>query len=209
VSEKRYGHCQLGAKRRARSETHHPASSSYTRATLLHPRYTQLKMHSAALRSFYGSIRSFHRSRNVAFPRQVGTSAPPLLQKTGMLFDEDGDVDSEVDNSEGTSAGHLYLQQQRQILSVMRLIEHDMPKLVRTLSFHQLLLANYLLTRQQIHRMARAIYTSTCRSRLGCAHHRLWRRGASCNIETYSSGPSRAPSSDDGGCHPQLQIAGG
>ena len=57
-------------------------------------------------------------------------SAPPLLQKTGLLLDEDGDVDTETDTNEGTSAGHHYLQQQRQVLKVMRLIEHDMPKLV-------------------------------------------------------------------------------
>lgn len=88
-------------------------------------------MQNTALKLLCGSIRSFHRSGAVAFPRRPAATAPPLLRKTGMLFDDDADNENESDTNEGTSAGHLYLQQQRQVLNLMRLIEHDMPKLVR------------------------------------------------------------------------------
>ncbi len=78
-------------------------------------------------------VRQFHATHCHSFPRrQVGIPAPPQLQKTGLLFDEDTlTPQEEEDTNEGTSAGHTYLGQQRQVLQYMRLIEHDMPKLVR------------------------------------------------------------------------------
>lgn len=103
-------------------------------------------MQKSTLKSVFGSIRPFHRSRRVAFPRQKSTPAPPLLQKTGMLFDEDPDADTEPDYNEGTSAGHLYLRQQRQLLNIMRLIENDMPNLVRTLCRVCVLVKKIVLT---------------------------------------------------------------
>ncbi|KLO14491.1 hypothetical protein SCHPADRAFT_965876 [Schizopora paradoxa] len=77
-------------------------------------------------------VRQLHATSSRAFPRQVGIPAPPQLQKTGLLFDEDVLTPAEEeDTNEGTSAGHMYLGQQRQVLQYMRLIEHDMPKLVQ------------------------------------------------------------------------------
>jgi len=78
-------------------------------------------------------VRQFHATHCHSFPRrQVGIPAPPQLQKTGLLFDEDTlTPQEEEDTNEGTSAGHTYLGQQRQVLQYMRLIEHDMPKLVQ------------------------------------------------------------------------------
>ena len=78
-------------------------------------------------------VRKLHATTSRAFPRkQVGIPAPPQLQKTGLLFDEDVLTSAEEeDTNEGTSAGHMYLGQQQQVLQYMRLIEHDMPKLVR------------------------------------------------------------------------------
>lgn len=79
------------------------------------------------------NVRQFHACTPRSFPRRVvGIPAPPQLQKTGLLFDEDDTTGAdEQDTNEGTSAGHIFLGQQRQVLQYMRLIEHDMPKLVR------------------------------------------------------------------------------
>ena len=39
-------------------------------------------------------------------------------------------LDDEFDDDDSASAGHLMLRQQRQVLHYLRLIEHEMPKLV-------------------------------------------------------------------------------
>jgi small subunit ribosomal protein S35 len=39
-------------------------------------------------------------------------------------------LDDEFDDDDSASAGHLMLRQQRQVLYYLRLIEHEMPKLV-------------------------------------------------------------------------------
>ncbi|PAV22397.1 mitochondrial ribosomal small subunit component [Pyrrhoderma noxium] len=81
--------------------------------------------------------RSFHTSLRAQFPRRkVGIPAPPILAKTGVFLDEDPDINERIPYEEregqgSSSAGHLLLQQQRHMLKYMRLIEHDMPKLVR------------------------------------------------------------------------------
>jgi len=81
------------------------------------------------------SVRRLHVSPLPSFPRKtqskvvVGLPPPPELAKTGMLFDDDQEDGPDVDG--GTSGVHLMLQQQREVLNYMRLIEHDMPKLVR------------------------------------------------------------------------------
>ena len=87
----------------------------------------------AKLRSPASCARTFHSTQCQALPRRVvGIPAPPQLQKTGMLFDEDPtSPQEEEDKNEGTSAGHIFLGQQRTALKYMRLIEHDMPNLVR------------------------------------------------------------------------------
>lgn len=64
----------------------------------------------------------------------------PVLAKTGLLLDKEedeeiegapGDKAKEERDRSPTIAAHLYLEQQRQALKYIRLIEHDMPKLVR------------------------------------------------------------------------------
>lgn len=47
----------------------------------------------------------------------------------GMAPISDDVIEKEADD-DTTSAGHLMLQQQRQVLYYLRLIEHEMPKLV-------------------------------------------------------------------------------
>ena len=81
--------------------------------------------------------RTFHSSVLLQFPRRkVSQPAPPILAKTGVFLDEDPDIEQQIpfEEREGhgsSSAGHLLLEQQRHMLQYMRLIEHDMPKLVR------------------------------------------------------------------------------
>jgi small subunit ribosomal protein S35 len=86
------------------------------------------------------SSRSIHSSSIQRYPRanakrSVGIPAPPLLAKTGQFLDVDENLDETIPYEErmgygSSSAGHLLLQQQRHMLQYMRLIEHDMPKLV-------------------------------------------------------------------------------
>ncbi|TDL28509.1 hypothetical protein BD410DRAFT_227049 [Rickenella mellea] len=84
------------------------------------------------------AVRYIHASSSSHYPRSVGRSvldtfsepAPPELRKTGLLLDEGPDV--EADSVEDVPAGaHIFLGQQREILTFMRLIEHDIPNLVR------------------------------------------------------------------------------
>ena len=94
----------------------------------------------AALGSLPKAGRSFHSSSVQRYPRAaskkvVGTPAPPLLAKTGQFLDVDEHIEEKIPYEErmgygSSSAGHLLLQQQRHMLKYMRLIEHDMPKLV-------------------------------------------------------------------------------
>ena len=87
------------------------------------------------------STRQIHNSPSASFPRRVitGVPPPPLLAKTGALADEEPGVDDEderdmpyeeMEDHGSTSLGHIYLEEQRQMLYYMRLIEHDIPKLV-------------------------------------------------------------------------------
>jgi hypothetical protein len=93
--------------------------------------------------------RSFHTSALRAFPRRpparTAAEIPLALRdaaSTEGITQEDfklanlgirarWSVDDIVENeNESSSVGHLYLNQQRQHLHYLRLIEHEMPKLV-------------------------------------------------------------------------------
>ena len=83
------------------------------------------------------SLRRVHTSPVVSYPRQrsVGIPAPPILAKTGQFLDIDEDIEEKIPFEErsghgSSSMGHILLRQQRHMLKYMRLIEHDMPKLV-------------------------------------------------------------------------------
>jgi hypothetical protein len=107
----------------------------------------------AAFSRTVGSARPFHISATRAFPRHSPTRTAaesateiPLALKdaasTEGITPEDFEqanlgiraqwsLDDLADNENDTSsAGHLYLNQQRQNLHYLRLIEHEMPKLV-------------------------------------------------------------------------------
>lgn len=122
------------------------------------PSFQQLaKAACLALLSFMLMLRSFSRpfstSLSRAFPRHIpaGPTAqgdgdiPPSLEQAAQTegltaedFEEANEgkrvqwtLDDIVENdNDSSSAGHLYLAQQRQNLHYLRLIEHEMPKLV-------------------------------------------------------------------------------
>ena len=76
-------------------------------------------------------VRFFSCSVSARFPRarpEVGVPAPSQLKKTGILLDDD--IEHEPNEDHGTSVGHSILQQQREVLHYLRLIEHDLPNLV-------------------------------------------------------------------------------
>ena len=81
--------------------------------------------------------RALHASVCNPYPRRtVGTPPPPILAETGVFLDEDEDLDDDIPYEEkkehgSSTLGHLLLHQQRHMLNYMRLIEHDMPNLVR------------------------------------------------------------------------------
>jgi hypothetical protein len=96
------------------------------------------------------SARSFHISVSNAFPRRppartTATEIPLALrdaastegittkdfEQTNLGTRAQWSLDDIVDNEKDiSSAGHVYLGQQRQNLHYLRLIEHEMPKLV-------------------------------------------------------------------------------
>lgn len=81
--------------------------------------------------------RCIHATALRAYPRQkLGIPPPRSLEEKGR-FDDDSDeyldaIPSEERDGLGSSSmGHLLLRQQRHMLNYLRLIEHDMPNLVR------------------------------------------------------------------------------
>lgn len=93
-----------------------------------------------AVRSFR-SLRALHTSCPKLYPRgrkeEIHNPHLPRFQATGLLLDGN-EVEDEVDEdgqpvdiNEPSSAVHLYLEQQREKLKYMRLIEHEVPLLAR------------------------------------------------------------------------------
>jgi small subunit ribosomal protein S35 len=67
--------------------------------------------------------------------RSFATSSPVLARRVRaeekLTPDQAFDIlDDEFDDDDSASAGHLMLRQQRHVLYYLRLIEHEMPKLV-------------------------------------------------------------------------------
>jgi hypothetical protein len=116
------------------------------------PRLACLAVLSFMLRPLYLS-RPFSTSLSRAFPRQLPVTAtsqidgdiPRSLRQAAQTEDITSEdfkeahlsirpqwsLDDIVENeNDSSSTGHLYLAQQRQNLQYLRLIEHEMPKLV-------------------------------------------------------------------------------
>lgn len=68
--------------------------------------------------------------------RRLFSASSPVLARRAKLeekltADQAFDLlDDEYDDDDTTSAGHLMLREQRRVLYYLRLIEHEMPKLV-------------------------------------------------------------------------------
>ena len=75
-------------------------------------------------------LRSFHSSGISHLPRRQ--SAPPRSNAPDplTLADAQEGINLEFADDDTTSAGHLVLRQKRKLLYYLRLIEHEMPKLV-------------------------------------------------------------------------------
>lgn len=136
------------------------------------------------------SARSFHISVSNAFPRHppartAATEIPLALRNaasTEGITQEDFEqtnlgtraqwsLDDIVENEKDiSSVGHVYLGQQRQNLHYLRLIEHEMPKLVgehtlRPASVHGL---------TRIASFSQAIRSPNLRKTARCPVHILW-----------------------------------
>ena len=99
----------------------------------------------------------FSTTSTVLYPRKKGPT-PDAVELKGdrrrvPVIEEDMDelwehIEEPADTEDSPSAGHIMLQKQRVMLHYMRLIEHEMPKLVGTLR-GLLLVLNVRLTKTQ------------------------------------------------------------
>ncbi|KAH8102543.1 mitochondrial ribosomal subunit protein-domain-containing protein [Cristinia sonorae] len=86
--------------------------------------------HAVAQSRHNSTRRLLHASSSLSMPRMVRNQPQ---RKEADAEDEMvtlDDLQTPVGNDDVTSAGHMVLRQQRQVLYYMRLIEHDMPNLV-------------------------------------------------------------------------------
>jgi len=84
----------------------------------------------------------FSTTSTALYPRKKGPT-PDAVELKGdrrrvPVIEEDMDelwehIEEPADTEDSPSAGHIMLQKQRVMLHYMRLIEHEMPKLVGTL----------------------------------------------------------------------------
>ena len=121
-------------------ETCQVSDYSTTHLTMFRP----AQFHSAA--APFRAARLLHSSSVVAYPRK--TTPKPMVTKQpseaaiaeGLEAEEGTDIGinsawdvenlEEFKEDDTTAAGHIWLQQQRQTLQYLRLIEHEMPQLV-------------------------------------------------------------------------------
>lgn len=105
------------------------ASSSLARclrvASTLQPSTLLRAVHGAAARPF-STTPSVHRRVRIA--EDMSRRTRPVLEDDMDELWEHLEESPEVDDA--PSSGHLILQQQRMLLNYLRLIEHEMPKLV-------------------------------------------------------------------------------
>lgn len=81
----------------------------------------------ASLASFRNA-HTFHSSAPVMARKMLPGSA--VEKRVGGISIAEDVISEEVQGNDTTSAGHLMLRQKRQHLYYLRLIEHEMPKLV-------------------------------------------------------------------------------
>ena len=82
-----------------------------------------------SVRSFTASSPIFRRRRKPAFGKELeGRRTTSVLEDDMDELEEQWDEFSEVEDA--PSSGHIILQEYRQTLHYLRLIEHEMPKLV-------------------------------------------------------------------------------
>jgi hypothetical protein len=97
---------------------------------------SQLKMASRALQALRCARRvtapdARHLQRHFSVSASALARRPKVEEK--MTADDAFDIlDDEYDDDDTATAGHIMLQEQRQVLHYLRLIEHEMPKLVGT-----------------------------------------------------------------------------
>lgn len=79
----------------------------------------------------------FSSSSKLLFPRQSRNDTPDgqTGRRTHSVLEDDMEdlwdqLEEPADVEDSPSGGHIVLQQQREVLHYMRLIEHEMPKLV-------------------------------------------------------------------------------
>jgi hypothetical protein len=145
------------------------------------------------LRPLYS--RPFSTSLSRSFPRQLparatsqsGGDIPRSLRQAAQTEDITSEdfkeaqqpihtqwsLDDIVENeNDSSSTGHLYLAQQRQNLHYLRLIEHEMPKLVGEWNrFHASL--DYLTARNRTYSLSQTVQPSDFRNPARCPVHVL------------------------------------
>jgi hypothetical protein len=97
-------------------------ASLYTRLSIM-----KIMLHPSP--AIWASLtRSFHSSQLTMMPRRQ--SSVPKTAEPLTLADALAGINLEYAEDDTTSVGHLMLRRQRQLLYYLRLIEHEMPKLV-------------------------------------------------------------------------------
>src|SRR6266850_2352118 len=158
------------------------------------------------------STRSFSTSSYRAFPRQPPARAavqsdvdiPRTLRQaaetegitledfreaqTGIRAQWSADDIVENDN-DSSSAGHLYLMQQRQNLRYLRLIEHEMPKLVGERETRNIILIGASLDcLTRVASISQTVRPSNARNAARGPDHIVWRSRASRDREECPHG---------------------
>ena len=96
------------------------------------------------------SARFLHSTIWRAYPRRrIGIPPPTSLVQRGRLEEDSEEWMEEIpveerDGLGSSSMGHLLLRQQRHLLKYLRLIEYDMPNLVRACYHSHLLICSFL-----------------------------------------------------------------
>jgi len=78
------------------------------------------------------AARQVHSTAAVSFPRRGGRDQDSSKPNDSEEFDYDMDDLPDFEEDDATSAAHVIIHQQRQILNYMRLIERDGPRLKST-----------------------------------------------------------------------------
>ena len=98
-------------------------------------RRVSLKRTMPVTRSSYNPTLSHFSTSSVVLQRRRQKIAEDMSRRTRSILEDDMEdlwdqIEEPSDVEDSPSVGHLVLQQQRLLLNYMRLIEHEMPKLV-------------------------------------------------------------------------------